>query len=261
MCRRNIFKCNWMGDNENRKILVEMWVDYIDWDERRKNEGRWLINQLKKYHCRKIFDAALGDGCDSIYLIKQGFDVTSNEVDEFFLKKELENAEREGVQLKVLSLDWRKLTKKIPKESFDAVLCLGNSLTCLFGRKNQIAALREFHAIIKNRGILIIDERNYQFILDNREKILKGIYRPHGRHLYYGKYVYSRPVLIKQNIIKFEIFNERTKKKAYFIVYPFKRGELRNLLSKVGFQKIEKYSDCQLGDNPDAHFYTYVCLR
>jgi SAM-dependent methyltransferase len=256
-----MFKSEWIKNKRNEELLAEMWGDYIDWEKRRKGENGWLVRQLKKYNCHKIFDAALGDGCDSIYLIKEGFDVTSNEISEAFIKKAKENAKREGVRLKILKLDWRKLTKKIPKETFDAVLCLGNSLTCLFKYEDRLAALKQFWTILKKGGILIIDKRHYRPILDNRERVLKGYFHYSGKYVYCGKYVHSKPVEIREDRITFEVSDKRTGKKAYFTVYPFTHWELMYFLKMIGFKKIIEYSDYQYGYNPKADFFMYVCQK
>jgi len=189
----------WIGNAENRRLLVEMWSGYVNWMRREKAENGWLIHQLNSHNCNKVFDAALGDGCDSIRLIKAGFCVTSNDVDRLFILKAVENAIKHKVQLKITNLDWRELNKKIPPQSFDAVLCLGNSFTCLFDLKSQIKAITQFHSITKNGGILLIDERNYQHILDNRRKILSGQLVSTGEPLYCGKNVHSRPIEIKKS--------------------------------------------------------------
>jgi len=254
-------KGEWIKNGANQKLLAEMWGDYIDWQKRKKGENSWLVKQLKKYHCKKVFDSALGDGCDSIYLIKEGFDVASNDIDEVFIKKAKENAKRENVRLKVLKLDWRRLTKKIPKESFDAVLCLGNSLTCLSRYEDRLTALKQFWAILKKKGILIIDKRHYRPILDNRERVFKGHFHYSGKYVYCGKYVHSKPVEIREDKITFKLYDKRTGKKAYFVVYPFTHWELIYLLKNIGFLKIKQYSDYQLGYNPKADFFMYVCQK
>jgi len=182
-------------------------------------------------------------------------------LDEIFIKKALENAKKHNVKLKIFELDWRDLTKEISEQSFDAVLCLGNSLTCLFGHENQIAALKQFYLILKEKGILIIDERNYQYILDNREEILKGNFCYSGKYQYCGQYVHSRPIEIEDDHIRSILWDERTNKKAYFVAHPFKRGELKNLLEAVGFRKILQYSDYRLKYNTKADFYSYVCQK
>ena len=52
-----------------------MWTDFVNWKMRRKGENGFLLKQLNKRKCQKIFDACLGDGVDSIYLLKRGFDI------------------------------------------------------------------------------------------------------------------------------------------------------------------------------------------
>ena len=87
-------------ENYNSKILVEMWGDFIDWEKRRKGENGFLTGQLKRFNCKIVFDACLGDGADSIYLIKEGLQVTSNDIDKLFIKKAKKHA-REAVVKKI----------------------------------------------------------------------------------------------------------------------------------------------------------------
>ena len=248
-------------ENYNSQNLVSLWREFIDWEKRRAGEDNFLVNQFHARNVKKVFDASLGDGCDSIYLLKQGFDVTSNEIDKVFLDKALENAKVENVELKITSLDWRKLEKELAEGSFDAVICLGNSLTYLFTKKDQLETLRQFKRILGNGGILIIDERNYQYILDNREKILQGDFQYSGKYVYCGDKVHGKPVEISDSRVKMEYTDERTEKKGHLILYPFKRGEVKNLLAKTGFASIKQFSDYNVGENHNADFYQYVCVK
>lgn len=254
-------KIDLINENYNSQDLVQMWRDFIDWDKRRIGEDNFLIGQLRKHNVKKIFDAALGDGCDSVYLIKQGFDVTSNEIDGVFLKKALENAKEEKISLKITIFDWRKLDTGLPEESFDSVILLGNSLTYLFSSEAQIKALSQFRRILKKEGVLIIDERNYQYIFDNREEILKGKFHYSGKYVYCGDKVHGRPVEITGDRVKFEYVNEVTSKKAHLVLYPFKKGEMKKLLTFAGFKFVEQFSDYQKGEKFDADFYQYVCWK
>ncbi len=113
-------------ENYNSKVLVEMWADFIDWNKRRLGENGFLLNTLKKFHCKKIFDACLGDGADSIHLLKNRFNVTSNDLDNLFIQKAKENANKHNVTLNITEYDWRDLDKHFEDESFDAIFCLGN---------------------------------------------------------------------------------------------------------------------------------------
>ncbi len=253
---------NMHSENYNSKVLVEMWTDFINWDKRRLGENGFLLNTLQKFHCQKIFDACLGDGADSIYLLKNGFNVTSNDLDKLFIKKAQENAKKHDVILNVTEYDWRDLDKHFEKKSFDAVLCLGNSLTYLFNKKDQLKTLKNFLYILRDNGILIIDERNYQYFLDKREEILEnGEFRYSGKYVYCGDKVHGKPIEISDDKVRMEYTDEKTGKKGYLVLYPFKRGELLNLLKEAGYTKIEQYSDYKKEYNQDADFYQYVCVK
>lgn len=247
-------------DNYNSKVLVDMWGDFIDWDKRRAGEEGFLLEQLK--NCQKIFDACLGDGADSIHLLQNGFDVTSNDLDETFIRKAQANAEKNNVKLKITQHDWRDLDEHFENNIFEAVICLGNSLTYLFKKDEQLKTLKNFLAILKTDGALIIDERNYQYILDNREEILHHEqFEYTGRYVYCGNKVHGKPIEISDEKVKMEYTDDTSDKKGYLVLYPFKQGELLNLLKEAKFADIKQYSDYQEGFNPRADFYQYVCKK
>lgn len=247
-------------DPKNSKILAEIWGDFVGWYNRRKGEGNFLINALKKYECKKILDAASGDGVDTIYLLQQGFNVLSNDIDPAFRQKAIENARKDGLSITPTDLDWRELTKKYPEASLDAVICLGNSLTLLFGKENHLRALREFHTILKPGGILIIDERNYQKILDTAKE---GIpYHASGKYVYTGlNKVEPKIVEINDSSWTLEYLHKKSGKKAYYTGYPFKRGEILGLLKEAGFSEIKVFGDYKSDYNADADYYQYVCIK
>jgi hypothetical protein len=111
-------------------------------------------------------------------------------------------------------------------------------------------------------GVLIVDERNYPKILDNREDALSGRLHSSGKQLYTGTdKVQTRFVEISERLIIIKYTHRGTGKKAYYKVYPLKQGELEELLKETGFSKVEKFSDYEPGDNPDADFYQYVCVK
>ncbi|MBI5553132.1 MAG: class I SAM-dependent methyltransferase, partial [Candidatus Diapherotrites archaeon] len=191
-----------MGTFLHSAALVDFWSDFVDWEGRRSGENGFLVRTLSDNACHRILNAALGDGCDSIFLLHEGFEVVSNEVDDEFLRKALENARQEKVNLSVTRSDWRSLSRQAGENSFDAVLCLGNSLTYLFHKKDRLRALREFRKVLRPGGILLIDERNYSYILRERKSILNGNFRYSGKVVYCGKHVKGFPVSISARNVR-----------------------------------------------------------
>lgn len=137
---------------ENSRNLAEMWGDFVGWEGRRRGENGFLVRMLHAYGVVSVLDVALGDGVDTIYLLGQGFNVSCNEVDDAFRAKAVDNAKGRGFDITPTALDWRDLDRQYQKESFDAVLCYGNSLTVLQGRENQLKVLCQFHQLLKPGG-------------------------------------------------------------------------------------------------------------
>lgn len=254
-------------DQQRRKLnlrqsdLVSMWDDFIDWPARRATEKGFLERAFERRWITRVFDACCGTGCDSIHLLRQGLQVTSNEIDPVFRRKARENAERNGVRLRLTAHDWRDI--KLEDASFDAVTCLGNSLCYLFDRNDRLKALAEFRRLLRTRGLLIIDERNFQRIFDNRDAILADPRSYTVSHVYCGKEVIGYPIEIEDGRVVMEYLDTRNGKNAHLVLYPFKQGELRQLLIDAGFrpERVITFSDYKQGHNPRADFYQYICVR
>ncbi len=244
------------------KILVDMWDDFVNAKKRMESEGPFLLKHLGKRR-QRVFNAATGTGVDSIFLLKNGYEVTSNELDRHFLKKAVENAANEGLSLKLVSHDWRELDRHIRTESSDAIICLGNSLAHLFEQTDQLMTLRNFLRLLDRNGILIIDIRNHEYLLRNREAIMNsGKFRYSGRYVYCGvDRVHGQPVGISDKRIRMEYSHLRTGKKAYLDIYPLRVDEMYGLLNDAGFGRITLFSDYRPGLDYDADFHQFVCVR
>lgn len=140
---------------ENSRIRAEIWGDFVNWEGRRKGENGFLVNQLKEHGVKKVLDVALGDGVDTVYLLQQGFEVSCNEVDDAFRAKAIENAKKFGLTISPTTLDWRELDKKYQEDSFDAAICFGASLVCLFNKDEQLESLQQFYSLLKPGGGII----------------------------------------------------------------------------------------------------------
>jgi len=240
---------------ENSRIRAEMWGDFVGWDNRRRGENGFLLKQLKENNAHKVLDVALGDGADAIYLLQQGIDVWANEFDFAFRDKAVENAQKHGFKLDPTDLDWRELSKAYQPETFDAIICMGNSLTCLEGKEGQLEALREFYRILRPGGVMVVDERNYQKILDNREDALAGKLHSSGKYLYTGtEKVHAKFLKITDSVIIIE-YKHANGNVAYYKGHPFKKGDLMEMIKGAGFDVVQQYSDYEPREDHEADFF------
>ena len=214
--------------------FVNKWDELIDWEARAKSEGRFFVEILKAREKVKILDVATGTGFHSVQLLKAGLDVTSADGNAEMLSKAFANARRRDLILHTVHADWRWLNKDVDGK-FDAIVCLGNSFTHLFDERDRRRALAEFYAALKYDGILIIDQRNYDSILD------EGF---NSKHTYYycGDQVTAEPEHVDDSLARFRYaFPDGSE--FHLNMFPLRKSYMRTLLQDSGFQRVKTYGD------------------
>lgn len=253
-----------MRSDKNSLILSRLWRKLVNPQKRMESEGPFLREQLAAHGCTTVFDSCLGMGATSVYLLQRGYGVTSNEIDAHMLGVSREYAGESRVSPNATSFDWRKLAEKFPQSFADAVLCMGNSLTYIFGRAQRLEVLRNFREILREGGILILDTRNYPRILRERERILGNpeAFREFNRYVYCGTdSVPITPVVLEDNEVVLAYTNLSLHESGYLRIYPFKGGELNGLLADSGFRKVSVFSDYRAGMDENACFHQFVCVK
>ena len=233
--------------------FVKVWDDLIDWEARAASEGDFFIRLLKERGVKRILDVATGTGFHSVRLLRAGFDVVSADGSPEMLAQAFSNAKKCGFILQTIHADWRWLSRDVHTK-YDAVICLGNSLTHLFSEHDRRKALAEFYAALTHDGLLILDQRNYDAILD------------HGfssKHIYYycGDNVKAEPEYVDEGLARFRyLFPDGTK--YHLNMFPLRKEYTRKLMHEVGFQQVRTYGDFQETyriEDPD--FFVHVAEK
>ncbi len=245
-----------MGINLDTEVIAGLWPDLVNIWERERVEIPFLCRLLPKNP--KVLNVATGSGATTIGLIAYGIvkepDIVSNEIDKEFTRVAKSEAERYGIALNLTSYDWRDLDKY--PETFDAVLCLGNSLTMLLDTDDQKRALENFRNMLNPDGMLIIDERNYGKLLKETQK--KTPFP--GNIIYSGIDKVSETIIYNSGKLMILEFEHEKKGTAHIPVYAFGIGELWSSLIETGFQDITISGDYKRNFNhADTDFFTYVC--
>lgn len=233
--------------------FVQKWDELIDWDGRADSEGDFFIQALRERGANRVLDVATGTGFHSVRLIEAGFDVVSADGSPEMLAKAFENARKRGHILRTVQADWRWLNQDIHGK-FDAVICLGNSFTHLFAERDRRKALAEFYASLRHDGHLILDQRNYDNILDRGYT---------SKHTYYycGENVSAEPEHVDEGLARFR-YNFPDGAEFHLNMFPLRRAYTRRLMYEVGFQKVQTYADFQDShstDDPD--FFIHVSSK
>jgi glycine/sarcosine N-methyltransferase len=233
--------------------FVEKWDDLIDWESRAESEGSFFIDILKQRGANRVLDVAAGTGFHSVRLMENGFDVVSADGSPEMLVKAFENAQRRDIILRTVQADWRWLNRDV-HGVYDAVICLGNSFTHLFSEHDRRKALAEFYAVLKHDGILILDQRNYDAILDH------GFSTKH-KYYYCGDNVTAEPEHVDEGLARFRY--EFPDKSVYHLnMFPLRKNYVRRLMHEVGFQTINTYGDFQeTYKESDPDFFVHVAEK
>lgn len=239
--------------NEYVSGFVDKWDELIDWEARAESEGHFFIDELKRRGKTKILDVACGTGFHSVRLLKEGFDVTSADGSIQMLGKAFDNGRRHGKILQTVHADWRWLNRSVHGK-FDAVICLGNSFTHLFSERDRRKSLAEFYAALRHDGILILDQRNYDSILD------------HGfssKHTYYycGDNVKAEPEHVDEGLARFR-YEFPDGSEYHLNMFPLRSKYVEGLMKDVGFQTVNTYGDFQetyRQDDPD--FFVHIAEK
>ncbi|MBI2148059.1 class I SAM-dependent methyltransferase [Candidatus Woesearchaeota archaeon] len=241
------------------KGMVGLWTDFVDWEKRKKGEESFFTNKLKENGCKVILDTALGGGYESINLIKNKFQVYSNEIDNDFKNLALINANKNNVILNIKNCDWRELSKCYNIQ-FDALICLGNSFTYMLKKEDQITALKEMYFLLRKGGILIIDHRNYDYMLNNKKEALIN-FKYSRKYYYCGELVSGYPIEINNNYVVMEWKHHKKNESYRLKLYPFRAEEMFSLLKAVGFKKVETYYDFNKEKPEHFDFVQHIAVK
>jgi glycine/sarcosine/dimethylglycine N-methyltransferase len=233
--------------------FVEKWDELIDWDARAKSEGQFFIDVLRSHGKQSVLDAATGTGFHSVRLMEAGFDVLSVDGSAAMLAKALENGRKRGLIVKTVQSDWRELNRSIHGR-YDAIICLGNSFTHLHTEQDRRKTLAEFYAALRHDGILILDQRNYDAMLD------RGFTSKH-KYYYCGDRVTAEPEYLDDGLARFKYaFPDGSE---YTLnMFPLRKGYVRRLIREAGFELVHTYGDFQeTYQDSEAEFFVHVAQK
>lgn len=235
------------------KQFVDKWDELIDWDARADSEGDFFIKVLKGFGKERVLDVATGTGFHSVQLLRAGFEVTSADGSVEMLAKAFENAKERGLILNTVHADWRWLNRAI-QGKYDAIICLGNSFTHLFDEMDRRRALAEFYAALRHDGVLILDHRNYDAILD------VGFDSKH-KYYYCGEQVTAEPEHVDDSLARFR-YSFPDNSVFHLNMFPLRKNYVRQLLAQAGFQRVHTFGDFQetYGEH-DPDFFIHLAEK
>lgn len=148
---------------------------FVNWHNRLAFELPFLLQQLGSISPQpgaqlRVLDAACGTGQHVIALAKKGLDVTGADLSSEMIAVARANASTANLNLRFEPVGFGNLAGTFGAASFNAVLCLGNSLPHLLTPADLADALQDFASCLAPGGILILQNRNFDAVLAKRSR-------------------------------------------------------------------------------------------
>jgi 2-polyprenyl-3-methyl-5-hydroxy-6-metoxy-1,4-benzoquinol methylase len=130
-----------------------------DWRKRLSLEMPFLEKMLRARAARSVLDTACGTGWHSLALARKGFAAAGTDASPAMIERARQNAAASRVDVPFEVADFSNLAK-IPG-TFDALLCLGNSLPHVLSETALRETFRQMKGKIRAGGAIILHNLNY----------------------------------------------------------------------------------------------------
>jgi glycine/sarcosine N-methyltransferase len=218
--------------------------DRMTWSEDRFNKELARLRQIfDKYRPNKILDAGSGTGFHSILMAELGANVTAVDISDAMLKQLRDNAERYHLDIKTVPASFLNL-KRIIKDRFDAIFCLGNTLPHVRSAKELTKVLKIFHDLLNPGGILAVQILNYGPIISKKQRI-QNVKYAEGKHFirfydFCGKRIYFNILTLdsSEGTIRHDLQTT--------ILRPIMYRELKKAVLTARFHRVSSYGSLSL---------------
>ena len=153
--------------------LAAVYDRMIRWERRLAVEELWFEAIWRATGARRVLDAACGSGGHLPLWAGQGLDVTASDASGAMLALARERIKAIDPlrRPRLIQAAWAELAEKIP-ETFDAVLCLGNSLPYVTDPRELAHSLAGLWSRVAPGGFLLIQFKNFERLRARGERFL-----------------------------------------------------------------------------------------
>jgi len=165
-----------------REFYDELGGDYdrmVSWQARLAREDAFFTALFDGIAARSVLDAACGTGMHLIAFARGGRQCAGADISPAMIEQARRNAAAAGVKVDLAAAPFGGLAAVFPGP-FDAVTCLGNSLPHLLDDAALAACLSDFAAVLRPGGVLVIQDRNYDRLLRERQRFMPLTARAEG---------------------------------------------------------------------------------
>jgi SAM-dependent methyltransferase len=178
---------------------------FVNWEGRLTHELPFFDGLFEGRRVQRVLDVACGTGHHTIALAQRGYQVLGTDLSGAMVELARENATAAGVDVVFAQLGFGEHATL--GRTFDAVLCLGNSLPHLLTESALEAALADFATVLRPGGLLVVQNRNFDLVCSEMERFigLQSHAAEHAEHDEQGEWLFVRFYDFHQETITFNM--------------------------------------------------------
>ena len=143
----------------------------VSWQARIAREGAFFRRLFGENGVQSVLDAACGTGMHAIEFARLGLRSAGADLSPAMIARARENARAAGVEVDLRPAAFGELAARFTGP-FDALTCLGNSLPHLADDPALVAAFSDFASVLRPGGVCVIQNRNYDRLLRDRQRFM-----------------------------------------------------------------------------------------
>ena len=223
---------------------------FVNWPGRLAAEIPFVERELCAMRASRVLDAACGTGMHAVALAQRGYEVAGSDLSVGMVERARVNAATAGVDVRFEAAGFGELAQTFgsqPSAAFDAVLCLGNSLPHLLTATALSAALVDFAACLRPGGLLLIQNRNFDAVMERGERWMDP--QPHREGelewLFCRFYDFEADGTLTFNLatLRREGAGGWKQQVTSTQLWPLRQAELAAALAETSFDDIAYYGD------------------
>lgn len=212
-------------------------------ESRFAKESPFFRTLAEKFAIHTALDAGCGTGFHSLVLARLGIRVTAIDISSEMIVRLREHSGSLHLHIDTVHAGFLEIPSAITN-TFDAVVCLGNSLVHLLTPIELEQALRNFFSVLEANGTLFVQLLNYDRIMASRDN-LQNVREINGK-------AYTRSYEYDGDKVRFSIRISRVVHELHeedfqsIEIRPILKDELLTMLTRIGFTSIEAFGNIAL---------------
>ena len=205
----------------------------------------------------RVLDCACGTGTLAVGLALRGHQVVATDASAAMVARTAHLAETNGAEVDASVCAWEALAQRGWEDTFDVVLCVGNSLPHAVGRAGRRLALHAMAACLRPGGRLVVTSRTWEQVRagGTRLQVAERLVERGGRH---GLPIYAwtiperwdEPHFFDVAVVLVGRGSEVQTHRERVAFWPFTEDELREDLRDAG---LEPEADGVPADKPGRY--------